>query len=133
MYSIIEIQTHYRTELIDITILISNILKKNKNKSGCVIIYVPHTTAAVTINENYDRSVTNDITNTLNNLFPSVSNYSHIEGNADAHIKTALIGSSRSVFFDNKKLVLGAWQGIFFCEFDGPRKRKILVKIIPDL
>lgn len=132
MHFVFEISTHKRTELADITDKILEIIKKSKVQSGTAIIYIPHTTAAITINENYDPSVTDDIGETLNRLFPHNHKYSHIEGNADAHIKAAIIGSTRTVFFENNKILFGTWQGIFFCEFDGPRKRKVFVKILPD-
>ena len=132
MYYTFELSTNQRTELVDITKQVSQIIKKTKVQSGVAIIYVPHTTAAVTINENYDPSVTSDINAILSNLVPHNLNYSHTEGNADAHIKSAIIGSSRTVFIENGEMLLGSWQGIFFCEFDGPRHRKVLVKIIAD-
>ncbi|MBS4014844.1 MAG: secondary thiamine-phosphate synthase enzyme YjbQ [Candidatus Latescibacteria bacterium] len=132
MYQIIELSTTRRTELIDITDQVRNIIQKSKIRNGSVIIYVPHTTAAITINENYDQSVADDITNVLNRLFPHNYRYQHSEGNADAHIKAALIGSTRTIFIEDNEILFGTWQGIFFCEFDGPRKRKVFVKIIPD-
>jgi len=128
----IGVTTHNRTELIDITDKIVTIIKKSKIQSGTAIIYIPHTTAAIIINENYDPSVTIDITKTLNRLIPDNNNYSHTEGNADAHIKAAVIGSSRTIFFENGEILFGTWQGIFFCEFDGPRKRKVFIKILSD-
>ena len=128
----VEISTHARTELVDITDEIRKAIKKSGVKSGTCIIYIPHTTAAVTINENYDPSVCEDIVATLNRLVPHNTRYSHTEGNADAHIKAAIIGSTRTVFFEDGKILFGTWQGIFFCEFDGPRRRRILVKILKD-
>lgn len=131
LYSI-EVSTNSRTELVDITEEIRDVIKKSGVKSGTCIIYVPHTTAAVTINENYQPSVGTDIVSTLNRFAPHNAHYSHTEGNADAHIKAAIIGSSRTVFFEDGKILFGSWQGVFFCEFDGPRRRKILVKILKD-
>ena len=128
----IEISTHSRTELVDITEEIRRVIKKSAVKSGTCIIYVPHTTAAVTINENYDPSVCEDIVSTLNRFVPHSAHYAHTEGNADAHIKAAIVGSSRTVFFEDGKILFGTWQGIFFYEFDGPRRRKVLVKILKD-
>jgi len=93
-------------------------------------MYVPHTTAAITINENYDPSVTKDITEALTRIAPHNLPYHHTEGNADAHIKAAIVGSSRSVFFEDGKILFGTWQGIFLCEFDGPRRRRVFVKVI---
>lgn len=128
----IEISTKSRTELVDITPKIESVIKKSGVSEGTCIIYVPHTTAAVTINENYDPSVLTDINAVLSRLVPANTSYSHTEGNADAHIKASIIGSSRTVFFEGGKILFGTWQGIFFCEFDGPRRRKLLVKLIPD-
>ncbi|MGQ9465949.1 MAG: secondary thiamine-phosphate synthase enzyme YjbQ [bacterium] len=128
----IKISTNERCELIDITTEIKRIIEKEKIKNGIVHIFCPHTTGAITINENYDPSVKDDIVETLSKLIPYCSAYSHTEGNADAHIKASIIGSSRTVFVENGKLQLGTWQGIFFCEFDGPRTREIWLKIIKD-
>jgi len=132
MHYSLELSTHKRTEIIDITEKIQELIKKSKVQSGIAIIYIPHTTAAVIINENYDPSVTEDITATLNRLVPHSQHYAHTEGNADAHIKASIVGSTRTVFIENNKIVFGTWQGIFFCEFDGPRHRKVLIKIIAD-
>ncbi|MEO0189624.1 MAG: secondary thiamine-phosphate synthase enzyme YjbQ [candidate division WOR-3 bacterium] len=126
----IKISTKNRNELVDITGEVKKIIEKNKIKDGVIHIFCPHTTAAITINENYDPSVQEDITNALEKLIPYRGNYSHTEGNADAHIKAAIIGSSRTLFIENGKLAFGTWQGIFFCEFDGPRTREIWVKIV---
>jgi secondary thiamine-phosphate synthase enzyme len=128
----IEINTRSRTEALDITSKIEEAIKKSGVSSGTAVIYVPHTTAAVVINENYDPKVGEDISSTLNRLIPQSSSYAHREGNADAHIKAAVVGSSRSIFFENGKLLFGTWQGIFFLEFDGPRRRKVQVKVIRD-
>ena len=100
-------------------------------KEGMVTVFVQHTTAAVTINENADSSVVEDILSTLDKIIPPRGNYSHAEGNSHAHIKSSLIGSSRQIIIQNGKLKLGTWQGIYFCEFDGPRKREIWLKISP--
>ncbi len=132
MHYTLELSTHRRTELLDITEKIVEIIKKSKITSGTAIIYIPHTTAAVAINENYDPSVTEDINATLNRLIPHNHHYNHTEGNADAHIKAAIIGSSRTIFFENNEILFGTWQGIFFCEFDGPRQRKVHIKILRD-
>ncbi|MEO0102748.1 MAG: secondary thiamine-phosphate synthase enzyme YjbQ [candidate division WOR-3 bacterium] len=132
MFYRIEIHTHHRNELLDITEEVIKVIKKSNVKNGTVIIFVPHTTAAITINENYDPSVGRDIIDSLARLLPKSVPYAHTEGNADAHIKAALIGSTRTVFLENGEVVFGTWQGIFFCEFDGPRRREVLVKIIPD-
>ncbi len=128
----IEIHTHHLNELLDITEKINEVIKKSGIKDGTAIIYIPHTTSAITINENYDPSVGRDIIDTLSKIIPKSGAYSHTEGNADAHIKSAIVGSSCTVFFENGKILFGTWQGIFFCEFDGPRRREVIVKIIPD-
>ena len=126
----LSIRTSNRVELIDITHTIQKVISESKIKSGLCIVFVPHTTAAVTINENADPSVQHDITSELNKVIPLNDNYSHLEGNSAAHIKTSLIGSSETILFEGASLVLGTWQGIYFCEFDGPRNRKVLVKLI---
>ena len=125
-----DINTNKRTELIDITSLVDGYIKKSEIRDGICIIFIPHTTAGITINENYDTSVKKDILNTLNKLVPENFNYTHSEGNSPAHIKASIVGSSAALFVEDSKLVFGTWQGIFFCEFDGPRKRKVHLKII---
>ena len=119
-----------KVEVIDITSQVQNIVKRSGVKEGVCYVYVPHTTAAVTINENADPSVINDIQNYLNKLVPFDGPYSHAEGNSDAHIKTSLIGCSKTIVVTSGDLLLGTWQGIFFCEFDGPRNRKVHIKVI---
>ena len=119
------INSEKRIEFIDITDKIQKILDVNAVDDGIIFLYVPHTTAGLTINENYDKSVKQDIIGKLNNLIPEDENYSHCEGNSDSHIKSSLIGNEIFLFVENKRLVLGRWQGLFFCEFDGPRKREI--------
>ena len=126
----LNVKTSSRVELVDITHLIQSSVKESKVKSGICSIYVPHTTAGVTINENADPSVKSDIIKELNKVIPFDDNYSHLEGNAAAHIKSTLVGASETIIIENGTLLLGTWQGIFFCEFDGPRSRKLIVKII---
>jgi secondary thiamine-phosphate synthase enzyme len=126
----LNVKTSNRVELLDITHLIQNSVKESKIKSGICLVYVPHTTAGVTINENADPSLRKDIIKELNKVIPFDDNYSHLEGNAAAHIKSSLVGASEIIIIENGSLVLGTWQGIFFCEFDGPRSRKVIVKII---
>ena len=128
----ISVSTKSRTSLVDITADVRKVVKESKVKNGVCHIYVPHTTAAVTINENADPSVKSDILKELNNIIPFDDNYSHLEGNAAAHIKSSVIGASEIVFIEKNQLRLGTWQGICFCEFDGPRRRRVLVKIIAD-
>ena len=117
-------------ELIDITHLVEKATSESKIKSGLCTIYVPHTTAAITINENADPSVRSDIIAELNKVIPFDDNYSHLEGNAAAHIKASIIGPSETILVNGGSLVLGTWQGIYFCEFDGPRNRKVIMKIV---
>ena len=119
----INISTSKRNELIDITPKVEEFAKGIDE--GIVHVYVPHTSAGITINENADPSVREDILRKLSELVPENGNYRHSEGNADSHIKATIVGSSVSVPVKDGKLMLGTWQGIFFCEFDGPRKRKI--------
>jgi len=127
---ILSVKTSGRTELIDITSQISKLVKKSDVTEGLCMLYVPHTTAAVTINESADPSVKGDILMVLNQVIPWEANYRHLEGNSPAHIKSTLVGASELVAIENGKLVLGTWQGLFFCEFDGPRSRKVHVRIL---
>jgi len=126
----IQVTTHKRCQLIDVTAEIQKKVDKLKIKQGVLHIFCPHTTAAVAVNENCDPSVQTDISNTLSKLIPHHTDYAHTEGNADAHIKAAMVGSSRTLFVENGKIVFGTWQGIYLCEFDGPRTREVWVKII---
>jgi secondary thiamine-phosphate synthase enzyme len=125
----IAIHTTKRNEFIDITSRVEEIVKKSKIKDGLCVIFCPHTTAGLTINENADPSVKKDILNHLEEIVPQDKNYAHSEGNSDAHIKSSLLGSSLNIIIENNSLALGTWQGIYFCEFDGPRPRQIYVKI----
>jgi len=118
-----------RVQMVDITSEIQKLVARTKTIDGLVHVYCPHTTAAVTVNENYDGSVQKDISETLSKIIPHSGGYAHTEGNADAHIKSALMGSSRTLFIEGGKISLGSWQGIFLCEFDGPRTREIWVRI----
>lgn len=127
----ITVKTHTQTELIDITSEVQSALQAENYSDGICMLYVPHTTAAVTINESADPSVRRDILMVLNQMVPWKADYRHMEGNSPAHVKTSLIGSSELVSVENGRMVLGTWQGIFFCEFDGPRTRKLHLKLIP--
>ena len=119
-----------RNQMIDITSQVRSAVVESGIASGDVTVYCPHTTAAITINENADADVTSDILLTLSELMPHHrSGYRHCEGNSDAHCKSSLIGCSEQIIIKNKSLNLGTWQGIFFCEFDGPRNRKVMVQI----
>ena len=126
----LSISSTKRNQMIDITDEIQRILNEENIKSGCIIIYVPHTTAAITINEGADPDVQKDIISALGKLIPENGNYLHSEGNSDAHIKASLLGSSVNIIVENSRLVLGTWQHVFFYEGDGPRKRRVFVKTI---
>jgi secondary thiamine-phosphate synthase enzyme len=123
----IKVASNRRNEMIDITSDIQKLVEDEDMQKGFVIIYVPHTTAGITINEGADPSVQRDIIETLKKLVPESGNYHHMEGNSDAHIKASIFGSSVTVLVDNNRLVLGTWQHIFFVEGDGPRHRKVYI------
>ncbi len=126
----IQLKTHARQQFLDITDLVAEVVRRNKFKEAVVTVFVPHTTAGITINESADPSVASDIQQKLAELIPQAGRYKHVEGNSDAHIKASLMGSSVSLIVADGALVLGTWQGIFFCEFDGPRTRKVLIQLI---
>ena len=126
----ISIKTNSRIELVDITDRIQAIVSKSKVKAGICFVFCPHTTAGLIINENADPSVRRDIINTLNKLVPENADYAHTEGNADSHIKSSLFGSTLTIFIEDGRLAFGTWQGIYFCESDGPRSRESWVKIV---
>lgn len=126
----INVRSKSRVELIDITDMVQDVTKEANILKGICFLYVPHTTAGITINEGADPSVQRDIQNALNRLVPHEMGYFHREGNADAHIKSTIVGTSVHVIIDEGKLLLGTWQSIFFCEFDGPRHRRIAIKFI---
>lgn len=132
MMQTFQVRTSGQSEFIDITRSVQEAVKKTGVADGVCIIFIPHTTAGVTINENADPTVVQDIIMELNKIVPFKDQYRHMEGNSPAHIKASLVGCSQMVFVESGKLVLGTWQGIFFCEFDGPRSRKVHVKVIPD-
>ena len=126
----LKIVTKKRNEMIDITNDIQRVIDEENLKKGHVIVYVPHTTAGITINEGADPSVQRDIIETLKRLIPESGGYHHMEGNSDAHIKASILGSSVTVIVENNNLVLGTWQHIFFYEGDGPRNRRVYVDIV---
>jgi secondary thiamine-phosphate synthase enzyme len=128
MIKTISIKTGNRSEMIDVTSKVEEELSNSGMQNGVCFLFVPHTTAGITINENADPSVIVDIQTMLNNLIPWEGVYRHLEGNSAAHIKSSLIGHSAVVMVESGRLVLGTWQGIFFCEFDGPRSRKLHLK-----
>lgn len=125
----IRVSTKGRTELVDITSRVQDAVRESGVLDGLCLVYVPHTTAGITINENADPSVRQDIIMELNKMVPFEDNYKHLEGNAAAHIKASIVGSSETILVEGGRLQLGTWQGIFFCEFDGPRNRRVLTRI----
>ncbi|SHJ42048.1 secondary thiamine-phosphate synthase enzyme YjbQ [Lutispora thermophila] len=126
------IQTTKPQQFIDITNMVGEEVKNSNVRDGIAVIYVPHTTAGITINENADPDVVRDMITALDKTYPVHGEYFHYEGNSHAHIKASLMGSSCTVIIQEGKLLLGTWQGIYFCEFDGPRNREFYVKIIRD-
>jgi len=128
----IKLRTSRRTELRDVTDEVEKRVRESGCKRGVCHLYVPHTTAGVIINEGYDPDVARDMEGALDRLVPNSPQFQHSEGNSDSHIKTALIGSSQTMWIENGRLLLGRWQKIFFAEFDGPRSRELHIKIVPD-
>ncbi len=125
------VKTRQRSEIVDVTDVIRRLVKQKSIRDGLAIVYVPHTTAAVTINENYDPDVKHDLLRKIETLVPKdESYYQHDEGNSDSHVKVAMVGNSATVIIEDGNLVLGRWQGIYFCEFDGPREREMQVKLV---
>lgn len=124
------VRTNQRSEMIDITDEVARAVSESGVTDGIVTVFVPHTTAGVTINENADPSVVRDILSTLSKIVPRDSGYTHSEGNSDSHIKASMMGFSQQVIIEGGRLALGTWQGIYFCEFDGPRTRKVWVSIV---
>ena len=127
---ILTVKSKTRTQLIDITPEIQKAVRSSGISEGLCMLYVPHTTAAITINESADPSVASDIMMVLNEVIPWKADYRHLEGNSPAHIKSTLVGASEVVAIENGSLVLGTWQGIFFCEFDGPRTRSVHMRLL---
>lgn len=125
----IRVSTKSRTELVDITSQVQDAVRESGVLDGICHVYVPHTTAGITINENADPSVRQDILMELNKMVPFEDSYKHLEGNAAAHIKASIMGSSETILVEGGRLLLGTWQGVFFCEFDGPRNRRVLTRI----
>lgn len=125
------VQTKRRIEMIDITDKVSDAVRQSGAERGIAVVFVPHTTAAVTINENADPDVPADILGKLAELIPERGAWRHVEGNSDAHVKSSLVGASATVIVEGGRLVLGTWQSLFFCEFDGPRSRRVYVTVIP--
>ena len=128
----ISLETKSRTQMIDITSKVRRVVEESNIQNGLVQVCSLHTTAAITINENADPAVETDILNTINKVIPWNDHFTHMEGNSAAHIKVSLFGPSEMIPLENGSLILGTWQGIFFCEFDGPRSRRVNVKILAD-
>jgi secondary thiamine-phosphate synthase enzyme len=126
----INIRTSSQVEMIDITASVQAAVKEENVQDGYCIVFTTHTTAAVTINENADPDVPRDIISALEKVVPQNASYRHREGNSPAHVKSSLVGASEIVLIENSRLVLGTWQSVFFCEFDGPRTRKVIIKVI---
>lgn len=127
---VLTVKTRAQTELVDITADVSRLVADSGVRNGLCLVYVPHTTAGVTINENADPSVPKDLMMVLNQMVPWKADYRHLEGNSPAHVKSTLVGASQTIAVENGRLVLGTWQGVFFCEFDGPRSRTVQVHIV---
>jgi len=125
----LEIRSKAREEMIDITSDVRSIVKDSGISEGRITLFVPHTTAAVTINENADPTVQKDMQFSLGRISPVLPEFRHLEGNSDAHVKSSLIGCSQDILISNGNLILGTWQGIYFCEFDGPRQRRLYVQV----
>ncbi len=126
------IKTSKHTQMINITGTVQKAVTESGVKEGICTVFIPHTTAAVTINENADPNVVRDFTMEINKIVPWEDGYQHMEGNSAAHLKASMIGFSEQIIIDDGRLVLGTWQGIYFCEFDGPRSRKLYLKITED-
>ncbi len=132
MVEMIQVNTPDRSAAVDVTELVARTVREQGVKSGVCTVYVPHTTAGITINEGADPAVMQDVMNSLDHLVPWRSDYLHREGNSAAHIKAILVGGSVNIVIDTGRLLLGTWEHIFLCEFDGPRTRKLRIKIMPD-
>ena len=128
----LRVKTNARTELVDITQGVQRLVAESGIRSGVCYVYVPHTTAAITVNENSDPNVGRDLLKELNKVIPFDDNYGHHEGNSAAHIKSSMIGICQPVLVEEGRLALGIWQALFFCEFDGPRDRRVMVKVMKD-
>jgi secondary thiamine-phosphate synthase enzyme len=128
----VRVKTERRTQLVDVTAQVERVVKAAGVASGVCYLYVPHTTAAVMINEHADPDVATDLEGVFDRLVPHAGPYRHSEGNSDSHAKAVMVGASQVVFVEDGKLALGRWQGVLFCEFDGPRERKIWVKVVGD-
>ncbi|MBC8215872.1 MAG: YjbQ family protein [Candidatus Marinimicrobia bacterium] len=124
------VPTMQRVDIVDITSDVQSAVADSSVRKGIIVVYVPHTTCGVMINEHADPDVVRDIKMQFEKLVPYQAGYRHLEGNSDSHIKTAMVGSSETIIIENGRLVLGTWQGVFLCDFDGPRTRKVHLKIL---
>ena len=127
---VLRVKTERRTQLVDVTREVERAVEKAGVSAGICCIYVPHTTAGVMINEHFDPDVATDLEGVFERMVPKAGPYRHSEGNSDSHAKAALAGTSQMIFVEDGKLALGRWQGVFFCEFDGPRDRKLWIKVL---
>lgn len=132
MIHYLTLKSRARTELIDITAQVEELVKASGAESGCCDVFVPHTTAGVTVNEGADPAVKRDIAQCLDRLVPNAPYFTHAEGNSDAHVKSSLVGTTQRLLIDRGRLLLGTWQAVYFCEFDGPRERRVAVRIAKD-
>jgi secondary thiamine-phosphate synthase enzyme len=128
----VQLETRARVEFQDVTGLVQKFVAESGVQQGTCFVFVPHTTAAVLINENYDPGLREDLDDFLRQLAPRERDYQHDDGNCDAHLKAAVIGNSKALLVENGRIILGRWQGVFFCEFDGPRRRELRLKIVAD-
>lgn len=128
----LKIKTNRRTQMVNVTAQVQQAVENSRVAHGICYVYVPHTTAAITINECADPDVASDLESSFDRLIPKHGPYKHSEGNSDSHMKAVLVGASQTIFIEAGKLLLGHWQGLFFCEFDGPRDRHFQVKIVAD-
>lgn len=124
------VKTHKKNELIDITAEIKGLIEELQIKEGICNLFCPHTTAGITVNEAFDSAVKFDILFSMNKISPDYTEFRHLEGNSDAHVKSSLVGCSLNLIINNRKLVLGQWQGIYFAEFDGPRTREVFIQVV---
>ncbi|MEJ2200499.1 MAG: secondary thiamine-phosphate synthase enzyme YjbQ [Desulfuromonadaceae bacterium] len=126
----IDISSRRQVEMIDVTSQVRHAIRETGIQSGLATIFTPHTTAAITINENADPDVVSDLVMEINKIVPLHDNYRHLEGNSAAHLKSSLVGASETVIIQNGEMLLGCWQGLYFCEFDGPRSRKLHIQVL---
>lgn len=130
--STIQIETHARIEFKDITEHIQKVIAESGVQNGVCYVFAPHTTAAILVQENDDPALQKDLAEFLEQLAPRTKEYHHNDGNCDSHLKATVIGCAKTLLIENRQLILGRWQGVFYCEFDGPRRRELRVKVVPD-